>query len=531
MVNGTNPWLLVGPWYSWPKPGVPATGRTSAPFIQKYETADFVNEFLKNPRHSLTFIDTEDQVFQVTPRFPPILPLNGKKRSLSDNVMQGTGTRKLFLDTHKRFYLVVCELHCDTAGFPTVDRNDVCETGFVIRRRYVQIPKNAEKPLRSAIRQGGTAHQIQVLATNLGVDSELQGWIPSRYDRVGSWQKVEETPAVNNTETVHPLYPLIPDPALADHAGKGRNIYFGVIPTGGADSDELGNARFDDRNLYEIRCFVRRHKFPCPKKKTRNDCNGPLVWSLRTEPYQLASHFDLVGTSNRPVSIQMPDLPALQAQVAADPAIGRKAPMKMISPKASNLETQGTIAAGLSPAPGSPGAAICSFSIPLVTIVATFVFKLFLPIVVLIFQLWWMLALKFCIPPSFALSADVAAKLSANADADADANFATAVKADIGNPANLGPEAAARLDAVYSPGVQAGLAANLSIDLSPDLPPDVPVDPTPQLDPNNPVTPDTSHLPKITANLHYLDDPPNGVVTASPLITANLKFLKETPQP
>jgi hypothetical protein len=499
MVTGATPWLLVGPWYRWPTPGVPATGRTSAPFIQKYETADFVNEFLKNPQHSLVFLDSEDQVFEVTPRVPPLPLLNGKKRSFSDNVMQGTGIRKLFLDTHKRFYLVVCELHCDTAGFPTVDRNEVCETGFVVRRRYVQIPKKAEKPLRSAIREGSTALEIQVLAEKLGVNSELQGWISSGFDRVGSWQKVEETPAVNNTETIHPLYPLIPDPRLAKHAGKGRNIYFGVIPTGSADTDDLGNARFDDRNLYEIRCFVRRHRFPCPKKKTPNDCNGPLIWSLRTEQFQLASHFDLAGTSNRPVSIQMPDLPALEAQVAADPTIGRKAPVKLISPKKSNLETSGPIS-GLAPAPGSPGAAICSFSIPLITIVATFVFKLFLPIVVLLFQLWWMLALKFCIPPSFALSAGVAAKLSTNADADGDTMFAADVKADIG--VNLGTAAATSLDNVYSPGVQAGFAANLSTDFSADLPPDVPVDPTP---PNAVVT---APLPSITANLQFLPEVP-----------------------
>jgi hypothetical protein len=518
MVSGTHPWLLVGPWYRWPAPGVPATGRTSAPFIQKYETADFVNEFLKNPQHSLAFLESEDRVFEVTPRVPPLPLLKGKHQSFSDNVMQSTGIRKLFLDTHKRFYLVVCELHCDTAGFPTVDRNEICEAGFVVRRRYVQIPKHAEKHLRGAIRKGSTARQLQVLAADLGVDFELQGWISDGFDRVGSWKKVEETPVVNNTETIHPLYPLIPDPRLAKHAGKGRNIYFGVIPTGGADTDKLGNARFDDRNLYEIRCFVRRHKFPCPKKKTRNDCHGQLVWSERTEQFQLASHFDLAGTSNRPVSIQMPDLPALEAQVAADPSIGRKAPIKMISPKKSSLETKGGIT-GLK-ALGPPGAGICSFSIPLVTIVATFVFKLFLPIVVLIFQLWWMLALKFCIPPSFTLSLAVAQGLSAHTDPDGDKPeekaFADQVKEDIGTPANLGADAVNNssntgLDDLFSPGVQAAFAANLSTDFSADLPADIPVDPPNQLDPNHPVPPElmvTGHLPSITDNLQFLPEVP-----------------------
>jgi hypothetical protein len=494
MVNNTHPWMLVGPWYRWPSPGVPSTGRTSAPVIQKYETGNFVNEFLQDPQHSLVFLDNEDRVFEVTPRVPPLPLLKGKKQSLSDNVMKNTGIRKLFLDIHKRFYLVVCELHCDAPGFPRVDGTEACEAGFVVRRRSVQIPKHAEKTLRKLIRDGSAAATIQNTASQMGVVAELQGWIPSSFDRVGSWQHVEEKPAVNITETIHPLYPLIPDPRVAKHAGKGRTIYFGVIPTGGADTDDKGNARFDDRNLYEVRCFVRRHKPPCPKLITRNDCHGPLFWSERTEQFQLASHFDLAGSSNRPVTIQLPDLPALQAQVAADPTVGRKAAVKMISPKASNLETSGKLP-NLTPNP--PGAAICSFSIPLITIVASFVFKLFLPIVVLVFQLWWMLALKFCIPPSFSLSAGVAAKLSAHADADLDIAFAASVQADL--TANLGAAAAAQFNADFSPGAQANLEANLGLDFSADAPPDVPVDPAPSYLP-------TAHLPSITANLQYMPE-------------------------
>ena len=508
MVSGAHPWMLVGPWYRWPAPGVPASGRTSVPIIQKYETSDFINGFLADPQHSLQFLETEDRVFEVTLRVPPIPLLNGRKQSLSDNTMVNTGIRKLFLDTHKRFYLVVCELHCDTAGFPSVDRNDVCEAGFVIRRRYVQIPKAAEKPLRRALRKGAQATEIQALATEVGVVSQLQGWIPSQFERVGSWQPVAETPAVNNTETIQPLYPLIPDPRLAQHAGKGRTIYFGTIPTGTADTDELGNARFDDRNLYEIRCFVRRHRFPCPKLITRNDCNGPLTWSGPTESYQLASHFDLTGSSNRPVSIQLPDLPALQAQVAADPTLGRKAAVKMISPKGSNLKTSGPLS---SLKGGPPGAAICSFSIPLITIVATFVFTLFLPIVIFMFQLWWMLALKFCIPPSFSLSGAVAAKLAVSANADLDASFAFDVKTDF--QTNLDPLAppgtapgdlpSAQIDQQFSAGAQASLEVAAATDLSASLPPDITVDSSPS-EAGYP----TGTIPSITVNLIYMPEVP-----------------------
>lgn len=50
------------------------------------------------------------------------------------------------------------------------------------------------------------------------------------------------------------------------------------------------------------------------------------------------------------------------------------------------------------------GPAICFFSIPLITIIASFVLNLFLPIVVLLFNLWFLLALRFCIPPSFSIA-------------------------------------------------------------------------------------------------------------------------------
>ena len=40
----------------------------------------------------------------------------------------------------------------------------------------------------------------------------------------------------------------------------------------------------------------------------------------------------------------------------------------------------------------------CTFALEIFMIVAMFVFSLFLPIVVLLFQLWWLLALRFCLP-------------------------------------------------------------------------------------------------------------------------------------
>ena len=55
---------------------------------------------------------------------------------------------------------------------------------------------------------------------------------------------------------------------------------------------------------------------------------------------------------------------------------------------------------------------------------ALFLFLLFLPIIVFLFQLWWMLALKFCLPPSISFQA-LAEFVTDGKDlpADVDADF------------------------------------------------------------------------------------------------------------
>lgn len=506
MVNGNDPWVLAGPWYRWVQPNVPASGRVSRPVFQKYESANFVNDFLKDPQHSLKFLDPEDFAQEVRPRMPPLPQIGGKDQSLSKNVYVSTGVRKLFLDTHKRFYLVVCELHCDATGFPNVDRNQVCEAGFVVRRQVADVPKAAAKvaskiveemtlasaqmaqidrlppgkkagPLATARTAASAKYlaataELRTAATEFGIRLMLQGWIKSDFDRMRAWQEVEDTPQTV-TEDILPLYPLIPDPRIKNHSSAGRTIYFGVVPTASADTDATGNARYDDHSWYEVRCFVRRHKPQCPKKRERNDCHGELIWSQRTESYRVASHFDLVGTSNRPVTIQLPDIPALEAQVATL-LPGQGAPVKMISPPGSpdfKVDTS-TLKATLK----GPSAQICSFSIPLITIVATFVFKLFLPVVVFVLQLFFLLKLKFCIPPTVDLSAGVAAGLNATFGAD--------IKAG--------------LDAKFTAEVEADIAGGLATDFSSSVPPDIEVDPAP-------AGAVSAQLPSITANLVYED--------------------------
>ena len=525
MTTMDHPWTLTGPWYRWADPYDPNVGRQERPAFQKYDDSKFVNAFLADPQRSLKFIEPDDLV---------------------ETEVSGIGgagpwsrtTRKLYLDTHKRFYLVVCELHCDVPGFPNTDREQVCETGFVVRRRVVRGPSGAARivhrqwrqlavrraqllqfeELPPTMKRGATRglradlesryaaaqQQWEAVTKGLQISIARQGWKPGAFQGVGAWEEVEATPESVGDEQVFPLYPLIPDPQAKDHSGGGRTLYFGLVPTASSDVDAAGNARFDDRSLYEIRCFVRRHNPRCPKRSGRRDCRGPLVWSLPTEPYQLAAPFDLLGTSNRPVNIVLPDLPALREQAAAL-APGQGAPVRMISPPGSSLEMEVDPASFGSVTAKTPGAAICSFSIPLITIVASFVFRLFLPVVIFAFGLWFLLKIKFCIPPSVELDAGVSADLDValpkiEAGIDIDIAVSASLLADLEaviDPVS-GQPYGDLIDTSTPEGRRelVGIVANQSIDFSSSLPPGTEVDPPAAGAIQRPI-------PSVTAGLEY----------------------------
>jgi hypothetical protein len=102
----------------------------------------------------------------------------------------------------------------------------------------------------------------------------------------------------------------------------------------------------------------------------------------------------------------MPNLAELAAQAAALP-VESLAPAKVVQPQAMNFD----VSDGKGENGRVGGGQICFFAIPLITIVAFFVFKLFLPVVVLLFGLFFLLSLKLCIPPSFQISAGLDAQL------------------------------------------------------------------------------------------------------------------------
>ncbi|MDO6710287.1 hypothetical protein Q4567_06110 [Aliiglaciecola sp. 2_MG-2023] len=469
-----HPWKLVGPWYRPSSLGGYAVTKTalnrfSAPIIQKYADANFANNLVNEPQHSLRF-NSEDFV----------QPFSGDPNQVITPIerAQSHTPLKLYLDTHSRFYVVVCELHCDVAGFPQVERNKVCEAGFVVRRRVPVITPELKGKVETLLQQrsqlqndlnkvnmqvktaqlqesqqssdisgllktksarlfsglqSGTAEkltenlqdtngQLDQLSQSGDIKIELQGWKSSDLKGVGNWLPIEETPE-QITEQVIPMYPLIADPTNPNHSANGKTLWFGVIPTSLADVDSNNNPRFDDADLYEIRCFVRRHHSQFPIQKNHADCCGDVIWSEATEGYQIAAHFDLDGTSHRPVNIKLPDLPAIRNQVNNAPA-GRGASARIIAPAESSLNFA-TDSMDM-PQGGEPltraGQQICFFSIFLFFIVAMFLFRLFLPILLFIFNLWFLLKLKFCIPPSFQFDAGLVGSLNFDGSFGADFN-------------------------------------------------------------------------------------------------------------
>lgn len=450
--TGTCPaptsWRLVAPWYRWPRvgetdPDAPARGRR--PALHKYGSTDFVHRFLEDPQVSVEF-DDNDRVQLLEPVTKP-KPLPGDKRCrfLAGRRLRPGPTRKLFLPAHQRFYLVALELHCDVPGFPRVEPGRVAEAGFVVRRHRVILPTGQEttaakllqelasaraaaaaragyelarkqrdrlRPLRSgsagadpvaaatrrleALRRVEAARRrLRVWAAQNGVERRTEGWVPTE-GRFGAWLPIEDTPE-EVIERSYPLRLLAPPPAVPEHAGALGTIWWGQVPT---TSDEVaadGSARFSDAWDYEIRGWARQDCGACP---------GHLVWSEPSEPYGLASFHDPAGCAQHPIELRMPDLRQLEGSAAA-PSV------RVSTPPGSGLSVPHT---GDLPGEDSgsvnPNEQICFFSISLFTIVAFFLFNLFLPILLFAFGLWWMLKLKFCLPPSIELAGDLNTELS-----------------------------------------------------------------------------------------------------------------------
>jgi len=424
-------------------------------------------------------------LFALNSKGAPAKPADAKFRAR----LAPSGLRKLYQPTHDRHYIVTCELHCDEPGFPHVIRQRVCQSGFVMRRRrssnpngvtaaqietQVAIVRKAEADLYEldtlamtakdssltvGLRAKAQKRQLELAATatpptwdglvaqhrselakkradlqawykSKGITVAIDGWFPQPggggADARGQWKALSDEQQVADIvsgEQVYPLYPVIPDPRELQHDAAGRTIYYGVVPTNDLQHDAQGKPHFDDVTTYEIRCFVRAHHACPPRIGKTPDCHGALTWSAASEAFRLAAPFDVLGAANRPITIKMPDLRDLAAQAATRPR-GKLSPVRFIQPQHLSPKVKGNTADKSS----AGGEAICSFSIPLITIIALFVLNLFLPIVVFIFQLWFLLVFRFCIPPQISADLDVDAALAVTPPGiDLDVNFAVDV--------------------------------------------------------------------------------------------------------
>jgi len=462
-VTPNHPWALVAPWYRWPrkKDGPPTKKpKDTAPVIQKFDTPKVAGLFTQEPQRSIKFVPSIDRVYDVVKN--DAATHTGKLRDfffagVAYKLQRNDSTWKLFLPTHRRHYVVACELHCDAPGFPSVGPDKVCQSGFVVRRRRYVVPAGQQPKAVELLAKVVAARQalgelqqtqppagamarrrfdqikkaktdgsypallqeaqkkladalgaLQGWKADSGVEALLEGWIPDAADNIGSWQPVEETPQ-ELAERLHPLFRVFPDPKLPEHTATGRTLYFGVIPTSTLETTVRGEPALDDVGLYEVRCFVRRHKEECPRTDRVPDCHGELIWSRSSERFRLAPPADLLGTAQLPMTIKAPDLAELAAQTKQFP-LKKLASLRLVQPTPLKFKVDKD---GKPGGAGIGGKQICFFCIPLITIIALFVLHLFLPIVVFLFGLFFLLMLKFCIPPSFSLDAGLSAELDA----------------------------------------------------------------------------------------------------------------------
>jgi hypothetical protein len=391
--------------------------RALRPSIQIYDGTDFVTRLLADPRDSLA--PTADDWWS----YPvPVTPSTTGRARLATWALITTPLRKLYQPSHSRFYAIVVEVFCDQAGLPRAGSHRDIEVRFVMRRWRTSVT-GAPRPTRRLARNllihlakqqkvdyNGAALPEDVrdlwwadhvafeennrdLIDQMVVDSAHEGWFTNP-SAPAAWKRLDEV-AVGDAEQEFPMWRLPRRPDDCDAAAT-RSTWFGIIPTHSGEHFVRGrqvHAKLDDRAIYQVRCFVRQKPAP-----GHEHCPPKVFWGRASESFRLASPMDPQGTSNRITTITLPDLRQLAARAGQPQGPGG---VRIATPPRSQLVVNPFN--GI-PKPGTggigAGGGTCTFALELLFIVAFFLFLLFLPIVVFAFQLWWMLALRFCFPPS-----------------------------------------------------------------------------------------------------------------------------------
>lgn len=446
--------------------------RALRPNIQMYDGTDFVKRLLADPRDSLAFGDDDKWSYPV-----PVTPsthASGRERFATSKFVT-TSLRKLYQPSHNRFYVVVVEVFCDQPGLPRAGSHRDINVGFYMRRQRTSV-SGARAPTRRLARnllvELAARQHVAFTGAELPEDirdlwwadhawraqfekdhnklfeqvvatSDQQGW----FGRSG-WQALSAA-GPDDVEEAFPMWRL---PRRTDDcdAAATRSTWFGIIPTYSSEHEVRAGTsepKLDDRAIYQLTCFVQQ-----PPPPGREHCPPKLFIGHPSEPFRLASPMDPQGTKKRTTTITLPDLRRMAASAGQKQGPGG---VRIVTPPQSQLVVNPFKGV---PAPGSgaigAGGGVCTFALELFFLVAFFLFLLFLPIVVFAFQLWWMLALRFCIPPSvsFSLLADFFAqgKLLAQLEADAalDAQFNVQFGTDVSAlaPGDRTPDWAEQLD-------------------------------------------------------------------------------------
>lgn len=459
---------LRSPWYARARAGTGLRDRSAyRPVLQMYDGPDLVDRLVKDPQDSLAFGDDDLWSYPV-----PVTPGGTGRLRLATHRFVTTDLRKLYQPLHNRFYVVVVEVFCDQPGLPRAGNHDDIEVGFAVRRHLTTF-RGGPRPTRELARQilseviarrdqdldldadadqaaldrdldtrldrfdlamtdrawhARVAEENADLMAKAEVVVQRQGWVARPGEQPG-W-RVVQADALADGEQTFPMWRLPPRPEDCGRA-RTRSMWFGLVPTH-SDEHQLdcrGRAqpKYDDHGVYQIDCFVREQRRP-----GREHC-PPRVWlnELPSAPFRMASPSDPQGSAKRTTTIVMPDLRRLAARAGQPMGPGG---VQIVTPPGSGLAFDPL---GGLPDKGSVGGLgqVCTFAVELFFIVAFFLFLLFMPIVVFVFQLWWMLALRFCLPPSVAFG--IAAEFFANggllADFEADADFTgTGVTAAVG---------------------------------------------------------------------------------------------------
>jgi hypothetical protein len=488
-----HPYAFRAPWYARERDGYSLRdARALRPVLQKYDSTRFAQQITHDPRDSLEFTDEDRWSYPVPVTFPA--PGTGRQRFATSRLVT-TNLRKLYQPSHDRFYAVVAELFCDIPGLPRAGSHRDLDVGFVLRRRHTTVD-GARRDVRRLAREllfalsreqyPGSRLPAGTAAVTADVDDlwwaveaarerfiadqgdliaavtahvHEQAWLVDTVTGVGRWAAPGDQ-AASEEEQIYPMWRL-PDGVAACDAARTRSLWFGLVPTYSSEHwlDPAPGAhrrpvpKLDEHAIYEIRTVATQRR---PRGQER--CPPIRWWSMPSEPFRLAAPYDPDGTKNRATSITGPDFRALAARAGQPPGPGG---LSIRTPPGSQMKFNPL---GGIPKPGSGSmgnGGTCTFAFELFFIVSLFVFLMFLPIVVFVFQLWWMLALRFCFP-RLSVQMQVlanffaAAHVDIIADIEADATASAALDAVFGvtvPPGSLDPGMAASLAA--SPGFAA----------------------------------------------------------------------------